>query len=348
MIPTLTLKETIAELEQGNPPAADAGFLGARLDPAEAQLLLIPAPWEATTSYGGGTSEAPQAIITASHQLDLEDGCFGQPYKAGITFIEQSSDIVELSRKARKTALRVIEALERGEVAPEDSASVNAASEQLNQYVYEQAKTIRAQGKLAAVVGGDHASPQGLIQALAEEGEFGILHFDAHHDLRKAYEGFTYSHASIFYNVLESYPEVTKLVQLAIRDYSRDEAQYAREQGERVSVHYGRDLFRRKAEGENFKQIARSITEQLPQRVYISFDIDALDPPYCPNTGTPVPGGLSFDEASYILEELAQSGKEIIGFDLCEVSTGRDEWDANVGARLLYKLCGALITSHQK
>jgi len=342
---TLSLHQTIAELEQGNPPAADAGFLGARLDPAEAKLLLIPVPWEATTSYGGGTSEAPQAIITASHQLDLEDGGFGYAYKAGITFIEQSSEIVELNRDARATALRVIEALERAEEAAEDTAVVNRASVRLNDYVYEQAKAIRAQGKLAAVVGGDHASPQGLIQALAEEGEFGILHFDAHHDLRKAYEGFTHSHASIFYNVLESYPQVTKLVQVGIRDYSRDEAQYGRDQGERVSVHYGRDLFRRKAAGESFKQITQNIIGQLPQRVYISFDIDALDPPYCPNTGTPVPGGLSFDEASYMLEELAQSGKEIIGFDLCEVAPSEDEWDANVGARLLYKLCGALLFS---
>ncbi len=340
---TLTLQQTIAELEQGNPPAAGAGFLGARLDPAEARLLLIPVPWEATTSYGGGTCKAPAAIISASHQLDLEDGCFGQPYRAGITFVPQSDAIVELNRNSREAALRVIEALERGKEATEDTATVNAASEQLNHYVYEQARAIRQQGKLAAVVGGDHASPQGLIKALAEEGEFGILHFDAHHDLRQAYEGFSHSHASIFYNVLESYPEVTKLVQVAIRDYSRDEARYAESQGERLAVLYGRDLFRCKAEGKSFAEITRAVIDQLPARVYISFDIDALDPPYCPSTGTPVPGGISFDEASYMIEEMAQSGKEIIGFDLCEVTPGEDEWDANVGARLLYKLCGALV-----
>ena len=344
-MPYKTLQETISELEQGNPPAADAGFLGAQLDPAEAKLLLIPVPWEATTSYGGGTSQAPQAIISASHQLDLEDGAFGQPYKAGITFIEHSEEIAALNHTTREAALRVIEALEQGLANEDDTATVNTASKQLNNYVYEQAKTIRSQGKLASVVGGDHACPQGLIQALAEEGKFGILHFDAHHDLREAYEGFTYSHASIFYNVLESFPEVSKLVQVGIRDYSRQEASYARQQGERVSVHYARELFRRKAEGETFKEITYSIIEQLPKRVYVSFDIDALDPPYCPNTGTPVPGGLSFDEASYMLEELASSGKEIIGFDLCEVSPGEDEWDANVGARILYKLCGTVVHS---
>ena len=343
-----SLQQTIAALELGNHPAIDAGFLGSRLDPAEARLLLIPVPWEVTTSYGGGTSQAPAAIITASHQLDLEDGAFKQPYRAGIAFVPSSAEgdaILELNNLAREAALRAIDALEHGVAAAADTAMVNAASERLNRHVYEQAKAVRRQGKLAAVVGGDHSSPQGLIQALAEEGEFGLLHFDAHHDLRVVFEGFNHSHASIFYNVLENYPSVSKLVQVAIRDYSRDEAAYARQQGERLSVFYGRELFRRKAEGESFQQITRSIIEQLPQRVYISFDIDALDPPYCPGTGTPVPGGLSFDEACFMLEELARSGREIIGFDLCEVAPGEGEWDANVGARILYKLCGALLYS---
>jgi agmatinase len=343
-----TLQQSIAALELGNHPAIDAGFLGSRLDPAEAKLLLIPVPWEATTSYGGGTSQGPAAIITASHQLDLEDGAFQQPYRAGIAFVPssaESEEILELNRTAREAALRAIESLEHGTVAAEDTATVNAASERLNRHVYEQARAVRQQGKLAALVGGDHSSPQGLIQALAEEGEFGLLHFDAHHDLRRVFEGFNHSHASIFYNVLEHYPTVTKLVQVAIRDYSRDEAGYARSQGERVSVFYGRDIFRRKAEGESFKAITQAVLAQLPQRVYVSFDIDALDPPYCPGTGTPVPGGLSFDEACFMLEELALSGREIIGFDLCEVAPGEGEWDANVGARMLYKLCGALLYS---
>jgi agmatinase len=343
-----SLQQSITALELGNHPAIDAGFLGSRLDPAEAKLLLIPVPWEATTSYGGGTSKAPPAIIAASHQLDLEDRVFQQPYRAGIAFVPASAEqeeILQLNDLARAAALRAIDAQEHGAEAAADTITVNAASKQLNRYVYEQAKAVRQQGKFAAVVGGDHSSPQGLIQALAEEGEFGLLHFDAHHDLRVVFEGFNHSHASIFYNVLENYPSVTKLVQVAIRDYSRDEAAYARKQGERVSVFYGRDLFRRKAEGENFKQITKSIIDQLPQRVYVSFDIDALDPPYCPGTGTPVPGGLSFDEACFMLEELARNGKESIGFDLGEVASGEGEWDANVGARMLYKLCGALLYS---
>ena len=343
------LAQVVAQLEQGRPPEADAGFLGAALDPAQASLLLIPVPWEATTSYGGGTSKGPQAILSASHQLDLEDAAFGQPYRAGISFIDADDTIAELNHPAREAALTVIEALEEGKTAPTELALVNRASEEVNRHVYQQARAILAQGKLAAVVGGDHASPQGLIQALAEQHKnFGILHLDAHHDLRKAYEGFVCSHASIFYNVLELHPEVDRLVQAGIRDYSRAEVDYARQQGERVSVFYAAELFRHKASGETWQAICERIIAPLPDEVYISFDIDALDPPYCPNTGTPVPGGLSFDEACYLLERLVLSGRKIIGFDLCEVAPGENEWDANVGARILYKLCGASLRSQGK
>ncbi|MFU8838425.1 MAG: agmatinase family protein [Thiohalomonadaceae bacterium] len=341
------LAQVVEQLEQGRPPEPEAGFLGAALDPAEAGLLLIPVPWEATTSYGGGTSQGPQAILKASHQLDLEDAAFGQPYRAGISFIEADDTIAELNLPAREAALTVIEALEEGKKAPTELALVNRASEEVNRHVYQQARAILAEGKLAAVVGGDHASPQGLIQALAEQhADFGILHLDAHHDLREAYEGFVCSHASIFFNVMEQQPQVSRLVQVGIRDYCRREADYARDLGERARVFYGAELFRSKAGGESWLSICDRIIAALPQQVYVSFDIDALDPPYCPNTGTPVPGGLSFDEASYLLERLAQSGRQIIGFDLCEVAPGKeDEWDANVGARILYKLCGATLRS---
>ena len=119
--------------------------------------------------------------------------------------------------------------------------------------------------------------------------------------------------------------------------------------GGRGSCFYGRDIFRMKAEGRSFKSIADEIIATLPANVYVSFDIDGLDPSYCPSTGTPVPGGLSFDEAVYILEALAVSGRKVVGFDLTEVAPGADgsEWDANVGARLLYKLCGCLLKSRR-
>lgn len=346
-----TFTAAMAELEAGMPPEPSAGLLGATLDPEECKLVLIPVPWEATTSYGGGTSSAPELIVPASHQLDLEDAAFGKAFRAGICVLPEDPAIRNMNEAARAAALRVIDAVEHKRAPGEDLKLVNQYSEQVNQSVYESAKTWIKKQKLVGVIGGDHACPQGLIKALAETvpGGFGVLHFDAHHDLRVAYEGFVHSHASIYYNVMSSYSNVTKLVQVGIRDYSRDEKAYMESLGERGKCFYGREIFSMKAEGRTFQFIAQEIIAALPDQVYVSFDIDGLDPSYCPSTGTPVPGGLSFDEACYILEMLAASGKKVVGFDLCEVAPGPDgdEWDANVGARILYKLCGCLLRSQK-
>lgn len=219
----------------------------------------------------------------------------------------------------------------------------------VNQKVYERAKEVLGRGAFCAVLGGDHSSPFGLVKALAEKYEnFGVLHFDAHFDLRKGYEGFQWSHASIMANCLSEFSQISRMVHLGIRDFSHEERQFQESLGNRSAVYYSSELFRRRAIGEPFAKTALEIIGQLPDHVYVSFDIDGLDPALCPRTGTPVPGGFQFEEAVYILVQLAKSGKKIIGFDLCEVGVGDDgsEWDANVGARILYKLCGAAITSH--
>lgn len=343
-----SLAQTVAELERGLPPAPESGFLGADLHPEEARLVLIPVPWEVTTSYGGGTSAAPAAIRVASHQLDLEDGAFGQPYRAGIVLLPEDPTLVQLNESTRPLAQQVIAALPHGAVAEleRERLAVDAACTELNDRVYTAAHDALEDGRQVGLIGGDHATPFGLIRALAERGDFGILHLDAHHDLRAAYEGFIWSHASIFYNVMQRIPQISKLVQVAIRDYAHAERRYLESLGERGRVFYGRDLFRWQANGEGFASVVRRILDTLPERVYVSFDIDALDPTYCPATGTPVPGGLSFDQACYLLEELAWSGRRVVGFDLCEVAPGiYSEWDANVGARVLYKLCGCLLQS---
>ncbi|MGM0594167.1 MAG: agmatinase family protein [Pseudomonadota bacterium] len=343
-----TLSDANLQLESGHHPLADAGFLGSTLDPEQAALVLLPVPWEATTSYGGGTSKAPEAIRRASHQLDLEDGAFDRPYRAGIALLEPDPQLHQLNTEAKTAAQKAIEALERGETDTEATAQVNRASQQVNLSVYQSAMQQLEAGKFVGLVGGDHSSPEGLIRALAKRQEepFAILHFDAHHDLRQAYEGFINSHASIFRNIMQD-SRIDRLVQVGIRDYSREEKQYAQQLEGRCSVFYDHDLFEMRARGESFRHITEKILAELPRQLYISFDIDALDPAYCPSTGTPVPGGLSYQEACYIIEQLAQSGRRIVGFDLCEVSPGetQSEWDANVGARLLYKLSGALLHS---
>lgn len=346
--PSPAVMQQLRELEAGNPPPGDANVFGAKVPYDDAQLVLIPVPWEVTTSYGKGTLLGPDAIKTASHQLDLTDLRLGKTFFAGITMMDADPRIKTWNDKAQPSALRVIEALvEEKDPVAEDLGLVNHASVMVNEIVYEASRQALQDQKYVAIVGGDHSAPLGLMKALAEKyGDYGVLHVDAHHDLRQAYEGFQYSHASIMFNALEEIPRIKRLTQVAIRDFSSFEYDYARNSN-RVEVFYDQDLFRRKAVGENFASITRAIIDTLPQKVYISFDIDGLQPAFCGATGTPVPGGLEYNEAVYLIEELALSGRQVIGFDLCEVAPSKDgsEWDANVGARILYKLCGAVTRS---
>ena len=180
----------------------------------------------------------------------------------------------------------------------------------------------------------------------------GILHFDAHADMRQAYEGFEHSHASIMYNLI-SKTDLTRLVQVGIRDFCAEELNFIQENPVKITTFFDSDIYEQRMNGRTWHEICEQIIKNLPLEVYISFDIDGLDPRFCPHTGTPVPGGLDFQEALYLIKKIARSGRKIVGFDLNEVSPGIPgtatdhdtfaEWDANVAARLLYKLCGWLL-----
>jgi agmatinase len=226
---------------------------------------------------------------------------------------------------------------------------VNELGNRLNGFVHSETAQLLAAGKLVGLVGGDHSIPYGALKAAAEKhASFGILHFDAHCDMRAAYEGFTWSHASIMHNVLTGIPAVAKLVQVGIRDFCEEEQTHALSQGSRVNIFYDGDLARRRFSGEPWDKVCQDIVQELPEKVWVSFDIDGLDPRYCPHTGTPVPGGLDFREANHLLGSVTRSGRRIIGFDLNEVApdpSGQSEWDANVGARLLYKLSAWTLAS---
>ncbi len=298
------------------------------------KTTLIPVPWDATASYHKGSSQGPKAILEASSQLDLFDRNFGRADQIGIDLLPIPEEILQWNRDALK------------DPHPE---TVNLLSKKLNQWVLEQSRKILDENQFAGVIGGEHSAPFGLIQALSERtSSFGILHMDAHHDLRKAYQGYTHSHASIFYNCVTQIENLEKLVSVGIRDFSEEEYHFAQSQAHKITAFYDADLSRLKFQGVAFEKVAFEILQPLPQDVYISFDIDGLAPQFCPHTGTPVPGGLSFSEAIFLLQTLVQSGRKIIGFDLCEVAPGSTtDWDANVGMRLLYQLCGWQFKSHR-
>ncbi len=331
-------------------PATGDGVFGLPDSRDDARIWLLGVPFDATTSYRPGTAAAPQAIRAASAQVDLRDHRFGRIYEAGIWMAAHDERTEALSRDARALAEPIIEA---GGAGPEDAdalARIEAAGEQVRGVVRRFVGEALRDGRIPGVVGGEHSVSLGAIEACAAGGPIGILQIDAHMDLRRAYEGFRHSHASIMYNALELAPNIERIVQVGIRDYSDGELAHAEASG-RVTTFFDDDLFDRMARGEPWADLCAEIVAALPQRIYISLDIDGLDPALAPNTGTPVPGGLSFREVSALLAAVAAQ-RTIVGFDLVEVCPGvggpphdgAPEWDANVGARILYRLCGAAIS----
>jgi len=319
----------------------------------EAELILLPVPWEVTVSYRGGTSRGPEKIFDASMQIDLFDPDVKDGWKKGFHMLPIDKNILKKSDYLRQCAELIIASLTEGDdIADNEQLSqklkeINEGAEHMINWVHEMTLNLLKSGKKVGLIGGDHSTPLGFIKALSEiHPDFAILQIDAHADLRIAYEGFTYSHASIMYNTLQEVPQVKKLVQVGIRDYCDEELDIINGSEGRIVTFFDKNIKERQYEGETWKKVCEDIIATLPQKVYISFDIDGLDPKLSPNTGTPVPGGFEMEQIFYLFKMLHASGKEIIGFDVNEVSCGNyksDGIDAIVGARVLFKLCNWMV-----
>lgn len=351
----MSLKQKIIEQFDPNGVGQSKGIFGLPFTEETSELIIIPVPWEVTVSYSSGTAEGPSAVKNASFQVDLFQSDIHDAWKMGIYLLPISETLAKLSRQNRVLARNYIHWLESGS-PKEDQIRfaavpeiINRSSVEMNNWVYQTAKKYLKMGKMVSLLGGDHSTPLGLLQALAEEYErFGILQIDAHADLRKAYENFEFSHASISYNALK-FPQVSQLVQVGIRDYCHEEALLAKENS-RIHTFYDKDIKEEMYEGKSWKNICDNILERLPQDVYITIDIDGLDPKLCPHTGTPVAGGFEMEQIFYLIKQVVKSGRKIIGFDLVEVAPGPegDEWDGNVGARILYRLANLMGASQGK
>jgi len=331
------------------------GIFGLPFSKEEALVQIVPVPWDLTTSYGKGTSNGPQAIFDASFQLDLFRNFYPEFWKSGIFMEKVSQKLKDAGHSLYEEAHLAVEAFNAGEQSDETVTAalkkVNDACFEMNRYVYQKSIEIINSKKLPIVLGGDHSSPLGLLTALSETNEsFGILHIDAHADLRKNYQGFVFSHASIMYNALRL-TGVNKIVQLGIRDYCTEEDKRIVNSSGKIISFTDRYLQHELFEGSSWMDLSAEIVNALPSKVYVSFDIDGLDPAYCPNTGTPVPGGPSLAQVMYLIETLCESGRKIIGADLCEVCPHperKNEWDANVGARALFDMCMYMVYSNNR
>jgi len=329
------------------------GMFGLPFTIEECETVLIPVPWEVTVSYGSGAADGPQAILDASYQVDLYDPIVKDAWKLGIAMDEISDEVRQRSDKWRQAAERYINELANG--TDENDAELKKVSANiqkeclwLNKWVKERCFYYLNQNKIVGLIGGDHSTPLGMMQALAEKfGNFTILQIDAHADLRNAYEGFEFSHASIMFNALKI-NQVEKIVQVGIRDYCEEELNLINTNN-KIITFFDRDIKYSQYNGDSWDRIVNRIINELPQNIYLSFDIDGLDPKLCPNTGTPVAGGFEVEQVLFLLEKIVKSGRKIIAFDLNEVSPGvSNDLDANVAARLLYRICNLVAMSNGK
>ena len=346
----MTREQKIEAFDPNDAAAGDQLF-GLPFTEEESSIVILPVPWEVTVSYRTGTFKAPKAILEASRQVDLFDHDLPDAWKAGIYMRPVDKNIAGWSKELRKKAEEYLERMSDPKAGKKKinklRDEINKAGASLRDGIRREMRQLLEQQKIPALLGGDHSTPLGLLYALTEVyNEFGILQIDAHCDLRDTYEGFEFSHASIMFNALKI-PQMSRLVQVGIRDCGEQEVNTIHQSGGRIRTFFDTDMKRSMNEGETWKEICDHIVHQLPRFVYVSFDIDGLDPKLCPNTGTPVPGGLQFEQAVYLLQRVVHSGRKIISFDLNEVAPGGDEWDANVGARLLYKLCNLMLLSHR-
>jgi agmatinase len=347
------MKTDIANFNPNLAANPDNNIFGLPFSEEESRLVILPIPWEVTVSYNAGTARSAEHVFKASLQVDLFDPDIKDGWKQGFFMRKADRKILLKSDYLRKEAELYIDYISKGDAVSENKfmrkslREINEGSKALNEWVYDQTKELLDNDKLVGLLGGDHSTPLGFYKALAEKyGQFGILQIDAHCDLRISYEDFKYSHASIMHNALTEIPEIERLVQVGIRDYCEEEWDYICENNGRIVTYFDKAIKERQFEGDTWKKIVNEIVEQLPEKVYFSFDVDGLDPKLCPNTGTPVQGGFETEQVFYLFSKVLESGRKLIGFDLNEIGVGENSNDANVGARILFKLCNLMVKSN--
>lgn len=329
-------------------------FFGVACPPEKASVIILPVPWEVTAPSRSGTSLGPECILKASYEPgSMNRQSTESIQEIGVSLLPIANSWKVLNDTLRRETLGYIHAMEAGF---ERSKLKKSLAKKIDRHAHQLKEDIKAKtlihlgdNKLVGVLGGDHSVALGLIEALAEfHNNFGVLQIDAHPDLRKAHRGFTYACASIMHNVLQL-PYIIRLTQVGLRSCTTEELQVIAAEEGRIFPFFDSDIKKQKFLGMSWENICMTIVDTLPKRVYISIDIDGLDATLCPGTGTPVPGGIEFDEAGYLLECIVKAGKKIIGFDLCEVAPGEHtHWDAQVGSRMLYKLIMAMGASQGK
>ncbi len=265
------------------------------------EIVIYSAPLENTVSYGSGTKNGPKEILKASHYVEFYDEETDRElcFEKGIA----SLSIESFNKLTSKNAIKKIE---------------------------QNVSNLIDDNKFVVMLGGEHTVTLGAVLAHHKKyDDLSILQFDAHSDLRESYEGSTYSHASVMSKIYEFNKNI---VQVGIRAQCKEEAELIKRK--KIKTFYARDI--RKAESKNKWQ--NEVIKNLSKNVYITFDIDGLDPSIIPSTGTPEPGGLFWDETLDLIKLVGEK-RSIVGFDLVELAPSKEHIASNyIAAKLVYKM----------
>jgi len=266
------------------------------------KVVILPVPYDSTTSFKAGTRNASQSIIFASKNIELYD-------------IEIGKEIYQ------EVGIHTLNELE----------PLVSSPEAMIQKVYEVAKELIHLNKFPVMLGGEHSLSLGMVRALKEKYEsLSILQLDAHTDLRNEYLGSKYSHACVMRRIYELFP----IIQVGIRSMSQEEACFIKENN--LSPFYAHKII-------NSQDWIKEVISNLSDEIYITIDLDVLDPAIIPAVGTPEPGGLDW----YLLLEFlfkTTHAKRVVGFDIVELAPTEIYCSSScLAASLLYKLIGYIF-----
>lgn len=290
-----------------NLTGAKRSFLGLQPSLDNAAVVVLPVPYDSTTTYGTGTRFGPNAIIDASTQLELYD-------------IELGMDICD------KLPIHTLDelALDKGDPF------------RMTELVGKAVGSIVKLGKKPVVFGGEHSITAGAVSGFSNPKELSVLQIDAHADLRDSYEETKYSHACTMRRVREL---AGSAVQVGIRSMCDEEAEHIKEQEIEKNIFYAKELRENGMAGS-----IEAILSQLKEQVYVTVDVDGFDPSVVPGTGTPEPGGLLWDDVLSLMKAVSEK-KKVVGFDVVEVlPTPPLRTSEFVAAKLAYKMMGYFWT----
>jgi agmatinase len=275
-------------------------------DYKNSKIAILPVPYEATTSYGKGTSKGPAAILDASHYVEFFDEEMNRElcFEKGIVSVKE----IEFNGKKGKPALDLI---------------------------YKNVKALIDDGKYVVTLGGEHTISTAPIKAHFDSYDYlSILHFDAHSDLRDSYEGTKYSHACFAARVAEFTKDIT---QVGIRAQCKEEYDFIQKTG--INTFYAYEI-RNGKYGNNWRD---KVISKLKKNVYITFDVDYFDPSIMYSTGTPEPGGFLWDETLKLLKEVGKK-RNVVGFDVVELAPQKgDSFPDFLTAKLIYKMLNYFV-----